>query len=237
MSDRDQVRRSTRLLLVEDDALLRELVTHHLESAGFQVVAVERAAAAWNELAAVDAVILDWMLPDESGIAFLSRLRSRHGHELPVLMLTARAREAERVEGLEAGADDYLVKPFGTAELIARVRSLLRRGTRSARLVDGILTLDLERGSALVAQEELPLTRREFDLLAHLMLHRGRTFGRTELLDAVWGDEFIGGERTVDQHVSQLRSLLGEQIVRTVRGMGYGFGAAPAEDAGSKERS
>ncbi len=226
MADREPARSGARLLLVEDDALLRELVAHHLRSAGFEVVEAERAAAAWPELASVDAVILDWMLPDESGIAFLARLRLRHGYALPVLMLTARAREAERVEGLEAGADDYLVKPFGTAELIARVRSLLRRVTPSRRLSDGELTIDLERGCAQFREVELTLTRREFDLLAHLMLHPGRTFSRAELLDAVWGEEFLGGERTVDQHVSQLRAALGEQVVRTVRGRGYRFGSA-----------
>ncbi len=237
MAARVQTQARARLLLVEDDALLRELVAHHLRAAGFEVIGAERASEAWERLPEADAVVLDWMLPDESGIAFLRRLRSRYGHSLPVLMLTARAREAERVEGLESGADDYLVKPFGTAELVARVRSLLRRVARARRVSDGDLTLDLDGGTATLAGAELALTRREFDLLVYLMSHPGKTFSRLELLDAVWGAEFLGGERTVDQHVLQLRSALGQQVVLTVRGRGYRFGSPPPGSAPTGERA
>lgn len=211
-----------RVLVVEDEASVRELVALHLSRAGFRTRAVATAAEGWRELSAIDAVVLDRMLPDESGDRLLRRVRAdpsrRH---LPILMLTARASEADRVAGLEAGADDYLVKPFSAAELVARVRALLRRVQPRNVLKYGELTLDLEAACVWRGEEQVELTRREFDLLAFLAAHPGRVFGRAELLDKVWGEDFLGTERTVDQHVAQLRGRLGDDVIVTLRGRGY----------------
>lgn len=203
---------------------MRELVTHHLEQAGFEVVATDSAESAWPHVASSDLLVLDWMLPGESGLDLLKRLRTGPHVAKPVLMLTARAQEAARVEGLERGADDYLTKPFSAAELVARVRALLRRVRPPARLGHGDLVIDLDRAEAVWRDAPLPLTRREFELLAFLVTNPGRVFERGELLDKVWGESFFGTERTVDQHVAQLRALLGPDAITTVRGRGYRLG-------------
>lgn len=222
--------RDATVLVVEDDAIVRELVVFHLTRSGFTVLEAADAAGATAQLEHANAVVLDWMLPDLSGIGWLRRLRSGPRASTPVLMLTARASEVDRVEGLEAGADDYLVKPFSAAELVARVRALLRRLQPLRRSVVGALTVDLDSARVTLAGEELALTRREFALVACLAAHPGRVFTRNELLDRVWGEDFVGTERTVDQHVAQLRAQLGAQCIETVRGRGYrlvdsGFGS------------
>lgn len=210
------------VLVVEDDEAVRELVAFHLARAGFGVVEADSAEAGWLHLAEADVVVLDRMLPGESGVAFLSRLRrSERFGSLPVLFLTARASEVDRVEGLDAGADDYLVKPFSAAELSARVRALVRRSTPSRRIEWGELTLDRDRVQAYRGGEPVDLTRREYDLLEHLVLNPERVFSRRELLDRVWGEDFLGTERTVDQHVAQLRARLDDDLIETVRGRGY----------------
>jgi DNA-binding response OmpR family regulator len=218
------------VLVVEDELGVREAVRFHLEQAGYSVRACGSAREAWDQLSNVSAVVLDWMLPDESGVHWLSRLRANTTFAgLPVLMLTARAGERDRVEGLDAGADDYLTKPFSAAELAARVRALLRRvGTdgRKSLVRLGSLEIDQDAGEARLAGRILNLTRREFDLLAFMGAHAGRVYSRQELLDRVWGLEFVGGERTVDQHITQLRAILEENLtapkfLETVRGKGY----------------
>jgi DNA-binding response OmpR family regulator len=223
------------VLLVEDETSVREALRFHLERSGYVVRACPTALEAWNNLTGADVVVLDWMLPDEPGIAWLRRLRDSSFAGLPVLMLTARASEMDRVEGLDAGADDYLTKPFSAAELAARVRALLRRSSsdrpRGALRV-GVLELNLDAGAALFAGKDLHLTRREFDLLAFLASHPGRVYSRQELLDKVWGVDFIGGERTVDQHITQLRAHIGDEpsepaYLETVRGKGYRMRVEP----------
>lgn len=209
------------MLLVEDDAAIRELVAFHLTRSGIDVVEAGDGVTAAGALEGVDAVVLDWMLPDTSGIAWLRRLRSGDRAATPVLMLTARASEVDRVEGLESGADDYLVKPFSAAELVARVRVLLRRVRPQRRFVVGALAVDVETARVALAGAAVDLTRREFELLAFLAGHPGRVFTRTELLDRVWGPDFVGTERTVDQHVAQLRARVGAERIETVRGRGY----------------
>jgi len=221
-----------RVLLVEDDPTVRELVTHHLERAGFEVVAEGSAESAWPHVPDAELIVLDWMLPGESGLELLVRLRAGPHAEKPVLMLTARAQEAARVEGLERGADDYLTKPFSAAELVARARALLRRLRPPERISTGPLSVDLDRAEAVWQGRQLDLTRREFELLAFLVRHPERVFTRGELLDRVWGEEFFGTERTVDQHVAQLRSLLDPAVIRTVRGRGYRLGDLGELDAG-----
>jgi DNA-binding response OmpR family regulator len=215
------VARSVTVLVVEDDPTVRSLVAFHLSRSGFEVLEAVDAAAAQPLLERADAVVLDWMLPDVSGVTFLRRLRAGPSGALPVLMLTARASEVDRVEGLEAGADDYLVKPFSAAELVARVRALLRRVNPVRRFQVGRLVVDLDAARVTLGAVELRLTRREFELLAYLAAHPERVFTRTELLDRVWGEDFVGTERTVDQHVAQLRARVGAERIETVRGRGY----------------
>ncbi len=210
------------MLVLEDDAAVRELVGFHLRRAGFQVIEADSATSAWPSVGNADLVVLDWMLPDEPGLVFLRRLRDRNsGAEVPVLMLTARATEMDRIEGLESGADDYLVKPFSVAELVARVRALLRRIQPADRVQIGPLLVDSRQGRVSLGGIPKELTRREFELIRFLAVHPGRVFSRPELLDRVWGEDFIGTERTVDQHVAQLRSQLGSGLIETVRGRGY----------------
>ncbi|ANE44570.1 response regulator transcription factor [Deinococcus sp. Arct2-2] len=217
------------VVVIEDEGTVRDVLRFHLERAGLRVTAFESTRGTEEALAQADALVLDWMLPGESGLGFLRRLRGDPElRRLPVLMLTARAAEAERVEGLESGADDYLTKPFSAAELVARVRALLRRTLPDTpqTLTNGPLTVDISAAEARMGGKRLNLTRREFDLLAFLTQHAGRVYSRTELLDRVWGADFLGGERTVDQHVTQLRAHLGDDPTRpdfleTVRGKGY----------------
>jgi two-component system, OmpR family, response regulator RegX3 len=209
------------VLVVEDDAAVRDLVDFHLARSGFDVVQAEDATAAFELVHDCDVVVLDWMLPSLSGIQWLRRLRAGPHGAKPVLMLTARASEIDRVEGLESGADDYLVKPFSAAELVARVRALLRRLRPQCCLVVGALAVDLEGALASVGGVRIELTRREFELLAYLAAHPHRVFTRSELLDRVWGEDFVGTERTVDQHVAQLRARIGSARIETVRGRGY----------------
>ena len=212
--------RST-ILIVEDDEALSELLAFHLSSANFEVCLAASAEAAWEQLANVQAVVLDWMLPDESGVDWLGRLRRSDYADLPVLMLTARASEVDKVTGLNAGADDYLVKPFSAAELVARINALLRRlQTPSEKRVGAVLVDDV-KGSATLNAQPLQLTRREFELLHFLLDNPARVFSRGDLLDRVWGEDFIGTDRTVDQHVAQLRALIGSEYIQTVRGRGY----------------
>lgn len=222
--------RNATVVVIEDDVTVRALVAFHLSRSGFGVLEAEDAASAQPLLEAADAVVLDWMLPDVSGVTFLRRLRAGPQAGLPVLMLTARASEFDRVEGLEAGADDYLVKPFSAAELVARVRALLRRVNPVRRFQIGGLVVDLDAARVSVDEREVQLTRREFELLAFLAGHPERVFTRSELLDRVWGEDFIGTERTVDQHVAQLRSRLGAARIETVRGRGYRLVDADAVD-------
>lgn len=213
---------SARVLLVEDELGVRELLAFHLSQAGFRVTEAGSVSEAQQLVNSADVLVLDWMLPSGSGIEWLRRLRAQpQGERLPVLMLTARASEMDKVSGLEAGADDYLAKPFSAAELVARLRALLRRVQTGSLQQVGHLVVDDLQGSASFHDEPLQLTRREFELLAFLAAHPGRIFSRMELLDRVWGEDFLGTERTVDQHIAQLRSLIGAGYIETVRGRGY----------------
>lgn len=216
-------RSGTTVLLVEDDDAVRELLMFHLQRAGFNVLEAGSTRAAEALLPDADIVVLDWMLPDESGADWLARQEAATSgaQRKPVLMLTARATESDKVQGLESGADDYLTKPFSNAELIARLRALLRRSGQPEVIRLGPLEVLGDQGQAKLGGQELNLTRREFDLLAFLAGNVGRVCSRSELLDRVWGEEFLGTERTVDQHVAQLRTHLGSDWIDTVRGRGY----------------
>lgn len=221
------------ILVVEDEQALGLLLSYNLEAEGFTVERVERGDDAELRLTELppDLVILDWMLPGVSGLEICRRLRARETtRTLPVIMLTARGEEAERVRGLSVGADDYVVKPFSVPELMARVRSLLRRA-RPERIASRLSAcdLDLDRETRRVrrAARDIHLGPTEFRLLEYLMERPGRVFSRAQLLDGVWGQSVEIDERTVDVHVGRLRKSLSRgrerDPIRTVRGAGYSF--------------
>lgn len=223
------------ILLVEDEPAIREMVSFALGRAGLQVRDAEDAASAQSLLAdkLPDLVLLDWMLPGVSGIDFARRLkREEYTRELPIIMLTARGDEDDRVGGLEAGVDDYVIKPFSPRELVARIRAVLRR-TRPVPVdeplsVDG-LQLDPSSHRVMAQGSPLEMGPTEFRLLQFFMSHPERVYSREQLLDRVWGRNAYVEERTVDVHILRLRKVLGsygyDRMVQTVRGAGYRFSA------------
>jgi two-component system phosphate regulon response regulator PhoB len=227
---------SASVLVVEDEPQIQELVAVNLEHFGHRV---RRASSAEEAEAAIrsalpDVVVLDWMLPGESGLAFARRLRAdARTRDLPILMLTARAMEHDKITGLEAGADDYLTKPFTPKELAARIKAVLRR--RAPQLsgdvveVEG-LRLDPASHRVTAGDQRLALSPAEFKLLHFLLAHPGRVYSRAQLLDQVWGDHVYIEERTVDVHIRRLRKALEatghHELIDTVRGAGYGLRAA-----------
>ncbi len=222
-----------RILIVEDEAALALLLAYNLEAEGFIVEREERGDEAELRLAEAvpDLVILDWMLPGVSGLEICRRLRAREATKtLPVIMLTARGEEVERVRGLSVGADDYVVKPFSVPELMARVRALLRRSRPeriAEKLTAGDLDLDRETRRVRRGARDVHLGPTEFRLLEYLLEKPGRVFSRAQLLDGVWGQSIEIDERTVDVHVGRLRKALSRgrerDPIRTVRGTGYSF--------------
>ncbi|PSC06101.1 phosphate regulon transcriptional regulatory protein PhoB [Alsobacter soli] len=221
------------ILIVEDEEALTLLLRYNLEAEGYHVEAVARGDEADIRIReqAPDLVLLDWMLPGLSGIELCRRLRQRpETQRLPIIMLTARGEESERVRGLATGADDYVVKPFSVPELVARVRALLRRASpeRVATLLEsGDIALDRETRRVRRAGRELRLGPTEFRMLEFLMEKPGRVFTRSQLLDGVWGHDSEIDERTVDVHVGRLRKAINrpreKDPIRTVRGAGYSF--------------
>jgi DNA-binding response OmpR family regulator len=233
------------LLLVEDEQTLADLLVRELNAAGYAVHHAADGTTALGLFAATrpDVVVLDWMLPGMDGLEVLRRMRQSSA--VPVLMLTARSEELDRVLGLELGADDYLTKPFGTRELVARIRALIRRHERlqemlaadhtagAAALRVGGLELDPEGHVARLDGQLLELTRTEFELLHLLLRNRGRAFSRTYLHDAVWGEPAVEGDRSVDNAVLRLRRKLGSMgdAIETVWGVGYRLSAGAASKA------
>jgi DNA-binding response OmpR family regulator len=224
------------VLVVEDEASISSFVAAYLKNAGFTVRAVATGGDALKQVAAEKPalVVLDLMLPDIDGIEVCKRIRQNS--DLPILMLTARDDDVDKIIGLEVGADDYLTKPFNPRELVARVRSILRRATperaerESAVIQHGELVVDAGRREVKVGAEEIQLAPKEFDLLWELLDHRGLVLTRDQLLERVWGYTFAGDTRTVDVHVRQLRRKLGDASpIVTVWGVGYKVG--PARDA------
>ncbi len=222
---------ASRILIVEDDPDIAELVARYLDKAGF---ATERVSTGRDALAAIaarlpDALVLDLMLPHLDGLEVCRTVRAHDKTaSLPIIMLTARAEESERIVGLELGADDYLAKPFSPNELVARVRALLRRaqrhaGSQAKTLSYGPIALDTERHVVTTDGRDVTLTAKEFLLLEYLLQHRGRVLSRDVLLTDVWGYRYTGGTRTVDVHVRRLREklpLLANGLV-TVKQFGY----------------
>ncbi len=224
----------SRVLVVEDDAAIQALLDFTLKKAGFEatIVASAEAGAAALSIALPDIVLIDWMLPKMSGIAFARQLRrDARSAGLPIIMVTARGEEGDRVEGLESGADDYLVKPFSPRELVARIQAVLRRRAphvAETALSVGSLRLDPSTHQVTLDGRRLDMAPTEFRLLRFLMANPGHVFNRAQLLDKVWGDHVFIEERTVDVHVRRLRQALGaegESFVETVRGAGYRLAA------------
>jgi two-component system phosphate regulon response regulator PhoB len=230
-----------RILVVEDEAAIAELISINLRHAGYEVATAADANEAQAAIDGVlpDLVILDWMLPGESGLALARRWRGQPRTKgLPIIMLTAKAAEGDKISGLDAGADDYLTKPFSPQELLARMRAVLRRKAPEAldaAVEAGVLRLDPATRRVTGRGRELRLGATEFRLLHFLMTHPERVHSRAQLLDRVWGDHVFIEERTVDVHVKRLREALAPAqcapMIETVRGAGYRLTAQPQSQA------
>lgn len=227
--------RQPEVLVVEDEPAIAELIVVNLRHNGFQPRVALDSATAQHEIDAAlpDLVLLDWMLPGESGLSLARRWRNDpRTKTVPIIMLTARGEEADRVDGLDAGADDYIAKPFSTKEMLARIRAVLhRRAPEQANVLleVGGLKLDTATHRVNFGEQSLKLGPTEFKLLQYLMGHAERVHSRGQLLDKVWGDHVFIEERTVDVHIKRLRDAIGEAsvMVETVRGAGYRLSVQP----------
>ena len=216
---------------VEDDTSIRELVLYALKTAEFQVMGFENAASFYKRMKEQqpDLILLDIMLPDEDGVSILKKLKSRPDTEnIPVIMMTAKSSEYDKVLGLDSGADDYITKPFGVMELISRVKAVIRRSDRSKGsagevLKIGELVLDEQKHEVYDRGQEVSLTFKEFELLSYLMKNRGLVLSRDKILNTIWNYEYEGESRTVDVHIGSLRQKLGTcgDFIKTIRGIGY----------------
>ena len=219
----------TTVLIVEDEPAIVELVKFSLREAGWTVHAVSTVGEAWEFLTqrSPHLVLLDWMLPDQTGLRLLSRIRAdRHFAQIPVIMLTAKGMEEDKLAGLDTGADDYITKPFSPRELLARAKALLRRKAPDHALVPvsaGPVSLDPASMAVTVNGQRIDIGHAEFKLLKFFLAHPERVFSRSQLLDKVWGDHVMIEERTVDVHVLRLRKALkdAERLIKTVRSVGY----------------
>ena len=216
---------------VEDDTSIRELVLYALKTAEFQVMGFENAASFYKRMKEQqpDLILLDIMLPDEDGVSILKKLTSRPDTEnIPVIMMTAKSSEYDKVLGLDSGADDYITKPFGVMELISRVKAVIRRSDRSKGsagevLKIGELVLDEQKHEVYAHGQAVSLTFKEFELLSYLMKNRGLVLSRDKILNTIWNYEYEGESRTVDVHIGSLRQKLGTcgDFIKTIRGIGY----------------
>lgn len=219
----------TTVLIVEDEPAIIELVTFSLRETGWNVRSVQNVAAAWEAIVerAPHLILLDWMLPDQTGLRLLSRIRAdRNFQDIPVIMLTAKSMEEDKIAGLNTGADDYVTKPFSPRELLARSRALLRRKSpehAESAMSAGEVTLDPVSCTVSLSGSKIDIGHAEFKLLKFFLAHPERVFSRSQLLDKVWGDHAVIEERTVDVHVLRLRKALkqAEGLIRTVRSVGY----------------
>lgn len=217
------------IFCVEDDTSSRELMIYTLNSAGFDAKGFPESTEFWKalETETPELIMLDIMLPGEDGIEILKKLRSKAAtKDIPVIMATAKGTEYDKVIGLDTGADDYLVKPFGMMEMVSHIKAVLRRTapkTAKSVLSTGKLSVNLDEHSVFANGEKVMLTLKEFELLRIFMENPGRVFGRDILLEKIWGTEFYGETRTVDVHIGTLRTKLGEcgEYIETVRGVGY----------------
>ena len=223
-----------RIYLLEDDDSIRKLVIYALGSQGYEAQGFDRPSDFWSAMEGPQPalILLDIMLPEEDGLSILQKLRaSAATKRIPVIMLTAKNTEYDRVVGLDSGADDFISKPFGMMELVARVRAVLRRTEQKPETEDyqvGDLFVSPQRHVVRVAGEEVPLTNKEFELLCLLLEHQGMAMTRDAIMDGVWGQEFSRENRTLDVHVRTLRTKLGAagHYIETVRWVGYKIGGA-----------
>lgn len=236
---------AAKILIVEDEAAIQELIIYNLQQAGYETVCAENAEKAMTVINAAlpDLVLLDWMLPGMSGIDFARILRRNERTRLiPIIMLTARTQEMDKVTGLEIGADDYITKPFSPRELIARINAVLRRLIPEASdeviEIDG-LRIEPVNHRVSAGNKEIELGPTEYRLLHFLMTHTERVYSRSQLLDRVWGDHVFVEERTVDVHIRRLRKALQlagkDDWIQTVRGAGYRFSAVAGLSAGNPD--
>ena len=219
----------TTILIVEDEPAIAELVTFTLKESGWNTFTVGSTEEAWEfiQRRSPQLVLLDWMLPDQTGLRLLARIRAdRQYQELPVIMLTAKSMEEDKIAGLDKGADDYITKPFSPRELTARIKALLRR--KSPEHAQGVMNagpveLDPVSCSVMLHGQKIEIGHAEFKLLKFFLAHPERVFSRSQLLDKVWGDHVVIEERTVDVHVLRLRKALkdAEYLIKTVRSVGY----------------
>lgn len=221
--------KNVNILIVEDDKGIQDMLKYSLTSEGYKIYPAFTVKDGWDviENKAIDLILLDWMLPDNSGIDLLHRIRKYHSM-LPVIMVTAKAEEEDRILGLDVGADDYITKPFSVRELNARIQALLRRSMPDEQSLQiGELFLDPSSHRVKINDESLDLSPTEFRLLHYFMSHTDRVFSRSQLLDQVWGSQVYVEERTVDVHIRRLRKQLEpfqmDTLLQTVHGSGYRF--------------
>ena len=225
------------VLVVEDEEAIREMLTMVLEQADFSVHAASDAqmATVLLEDFTPDLILLDWMLPGISGVEWARRLKKGDAYaEIPIILVTARGEEEDKVRGLDVGADDYITKPFSPRELVARIRAVLRRTgkfSKGGKIEMGGISLDIEQHRVSIGGVELAVSPTEYRLLEFFLTHPGRVYSRTQLLDQVWGRSTYIEERTVDVHIRRLRKILAEhkreELIQTVRGFGYRFSDTP----------
>lgn len=224
----------SKILVVDDEKNIRELIKFNLESAGFTVELASDGGEALASLdETIDLIVLDLMLPVMDGLSVCRQIRNNSNYKtIPIIMLTAKGEEVDRILGLEMGADDYLTKPFSPRELVARIKAILRRvhtgdtnedGEGEAVIKIGNLELNMQSYEARKGDNLLELTPKEFDLLRYLMVNTGNVLTRDQLLEKIWGYEYAGDTRTVDVHIRRLRKKIGEEYITTVRGVGYKF--------------
>ena len=223
-----------KILVVEDEKNIRELIEFNLSNAGFSVLKAADGREALDKLSSeIDLVVLDLMLPEIDGMEVCRKIRGNDElRKIPIIMLTAKGEEVERILGLEMGADDYMTKPFSPRELIARIKAIFRRikesRSESEQIEDeiieiGSLSLDISRHEVEYEGEKITLTPKEFELLRYLLVNQGRVLSRELLLEKIWGYEYAGDTRTVDVHIRRLRKKINESLIETVRGVGYKF--------------
>jgi two-component system alkaline phosphatase synthesis response regulator PhoP len=223
-----------KILVVEDEKNIRELIKFNLENAGYEVITAADGRVAQNQLSEeIDLVVLDLMLPEIDGMEICRWMRGKEElRQIPIIMLTAKGEEVERILGLEMGADDYMTKPFSPRELVARIKAIFRRirefKADSEKLKDEIieadeLKLDIPRHEVIYEGKKIILTPKEFELLRYLVINQGRVLSRDLLLEKIWGYEYAGDTRTVDVHIRRLRKKIKADYIATVRGVGYKF--------------
>ncbi|MDG6777464.1 phosphate regulon transcriptional regulator PhoB [Thiomicrorhabdus sp. zzn3] len=227
------------ILIIEDEAAIRDMLKFTLSSAEYDVLEAPNAEQGWQIASEKqpDLILLDWMLPGVSGVSLAQRIRQNEKtRAIPIVMLTAKGEEDDQVQGFEAGADDYVVKPFSPRALVARIKALLRRQDTEAgeeeKMVAGQMTLDLSSHRFMVDDQEVRLGPTEFKLIHFFMTHPNRVYSRVQLLDRVWGENVVVEERTVDVHIRRLRKLLEPvgvaDYIQTIRGSGYRFSVVEA---------